>query len=518
MTRRIFYKVLLVAVAVFVLLALSSVLLAQGRSEEAFERVKAAQERHTKRLMAIEGVEGTAIGLDENDALAVKVFTAGPGVRGIPKDLDGVPVHTVVSGKIYALVDPTARFPRPVPTGVSTGHPNITAGTIGCRVKDSAGNVYALSNNHVYANENRASIGDNVLQPGAYDGGVDPGDAIGTLYDFEPILFGMFGVNIIDAAIALCSTGTLDNKTPDDGYGIPSSTTAAAYINQAVQKYGRTTRLTTGTVTAVNGIFLVRYSRSFAMFFGQIVIEPGSFSAGGDSGSLIVTDDLACNPVGLLFAGSDTTTIANPIDLVLLRFGVTIDDSSTEPPQNQPPTADFSWTASDLAVDFTDQSSDSDGSVVAWNWNFGDVGTSTAQNPSHTYAAAGTYAVILTVTDDVGATSSTSQSVTVTAPSGGVTVTAIEPPTMQAGTTEGVTITGSGFVAGANVTFENGSGPTPQASNVVVIDVDADGVPEITATVKAKKGGPRRDRLWDVRVTNPDGSTDVLVGGFTVQP
>jgi len=61
--------------------------------------------------------------------------------------------------------------PRPAPIGVSTGHPRVTAGTIGCRVKDSSGRVYALSNNHVYAWENKASAGDNVLQPGAYDGG-----------------------------------------------------------------------------------------------------------------------------------------------------------------------------------------------------------------------------------------------------------------------------------------------------------------------------------------------------------
>ncbi|MHC4622237.1 MAG: hypothetical protein ACYTEQ_31270, partial [Planctomycetota bacterium] len=91
------------------------------------------------------------------------------GVSGIPKKLDDVPTHVVVTGKFYALrkppwaggndeeaVDPTARLDRPVPIGVSTGHPNITAGTIGCRVRKN-GEVYALSNNHVYADENNAS-------------------------------------------------------------------------------------------------------------------------------------------------------------------------------------------------------------------------------------------------------------------------------------------------------------------------------------------------------------------------
>ena len=60
MTRRIFCKVLLVVVAVFGLLVLSGVLSAQGRSEDAFERVRDVQERNTDWLMAMNGVEGTA--------------------------------------------------------------------------------------------------------------------------------------------------------------------------------------------------------------------------------------------------------------------------------------------------------------------------------------------------------------------------------------------------------------------------------------------------------------------------
>ncbi|MGD8868680.1 MAG: PKD domain-containing protein, partial [Gemmatimonadales bacterium] len=82
------------------------------------------------------------------------------------------------------------------------------------------------------------------------------------------------------------------------------------------------------------------------------------------------------------------------------------------PPTNQPPTASFSWTANDLTADFTDTSTDSDGSVVGWSWDFGDGATSTSQNPSHTYAAAGSYTVTLTVTDDGGATNTATQSVT----------------------------------------------------------------------------------------------------------
>ena len=347
MTRRIFCKVLLVVVAIFGLLVLSSVLSAQGRSDWAFEHVKDVQERHTDRLMAINGVVGTAIGLGQNERLAIKVLLEKPGVGGIPAALEGVPVQPVITGKIYALpkpdkpgkppkpepeepVDPTSRFDRPVPIGVSTGHPNITAGTIGCRVTDGS-NVYALSNNHVYADENEASIGDNVLQPGAYDGGVDPDDSIGTLDAFVEIDFDS-GDNIVDAAIALSSTENLGNATPSDGYGTPKSETTSALINQSVKKYGRTTGLTKGRVYALSATVDVGYGEGkVARFVGQIIITPGGFSAGGDSGSLIVADGKGRNkaddrkPVGLLFAGSQVITVANQIDAVLSAFNVTID-------------------------------------------------------------------------------------------------------------------------------------------------------------------------------------------------
>jgi hypothetical protein len=105
------------------------------------------------------------------ESLKLRIFVMRHGIPDIPAVLEGIPSKAVITGMVVAHEDPTKWFPRPVPIGVSTGHPQITAGTIGCRVVDHSGNVYALSNNHVYANQNDAKKGDCALQPGAYDGG-----------------------------------------------------------------------------------------------------------------------------------------------------------------------------------------------------------------------------------------------------------------------------------------------------------------------------------------------------------
>ncbi len=322
------------------------------RNQPQVQAVMHTQDRHAPGLMALQGVVGTATGLTADGRpgilLLVESFEAVRGAK-IPVALDGVPVMVRVTGKIVPLAkggtpgppggtdssdqcsaDPTGRFPRPTPIGVSTGHPVITAGTIGVRVTDGS-NVYALSNNHVYADENQASLGDHVLQPGAYDGGADPADAIGTLVDFQPIVFSASAGNLIDAAIALSSPADLDKSTPCDGYGAPRSTTATAAINQSVKKYGRTTGLTKGRIAGIHATVNVSYGSGTARFVDQLIIEPAGFSAGGDSGSLIVVDGKGKSkaddrkPVGLLFAGSSLVTIANPIDPVLDRFSVTID-------------------------------------------------------------------------------------------------------------------------------------------------------------------------------------------------
>jgi hypothetical protein len=308
----------------------------------------AAQERHTAALMRIPGVVGTSVGVNAAGQAVVQVYLADASVNGLPDILDGVPVRRQVTGRLMAWSDPTQKL-RPAPIGYSVGHFAITAGTIGGRVKDAASNLFLLSNNHVLANSNNAAIGDAILQPGPIDGGV-AADQIGTLAAFKAIDFSGAG-NTIDAALATANTTVLSNTTPtDDGYGMPSGTiwgdanndrvfdNKNALLNLNVQKFGRTTKLTKGAVTGINATLNICYEVVFifciksATFVDQIVIEPGAFSGGGDSGSMIVTDDENRNPVALLFAGSTAQTIANRIDLVLNHFGVSVDAGSSPPP------------------------------------------------------------------------------------------------------------------------------------------------------------------------------------------
>ncbi len=322
--------------------------LAGDRLQE-IHAVLAVHKRHSAALLRLPGVVGTAVGLLPNGKPGLKVLLASPEVRGLPSALEGIPVVAQVTGMLVAFSDPTKRQ-RPAPMGFSVGHPAITAGSIGARVADGSGNVYVLSNNHVLANSNDASIGDAALQPGPYDGGTAPADQIGTLAAFNTIDFSG-GDNTIDAAIARSTTSDLGNATPtDDGYGAPSATIfgdangdhvfddEAALLGLNVQKYGRTTKLTHGQITGINATVTVCYEVFFgfcikaARFVDQLVIEPGTFSGGGDSGSLIVTDNDQKNPVALLFAGSSTQTIANRIDLVLNQFGVTVDGGNSPPP------------------------------------------------------------------------------------------------------------------------------------------------------------------------------------------
>jgi hypothetical protein len=271
-------------------------------------------------------------------------YVLGPGTHTITASATdarrrtGQDTVTVTVGVAPGQTQTTDVWDRPVPAGVSTGnYQQASAGTIACRVVDAAGRVYALSNTHVYAPndiDGQGEVGDIVTQPGLYD---VPGHVydstlwMGIVAAYKPIDGRITASNDIDAAIAATGTSSLDNTTPAalGGYGVPSKTTRAAALNMAVQKFGRTTLLTRARITGINATMAIGYGDGwYAWFKGQIIVETaGAFIQPGDSGSLMVTDDVNANPVGLLFAGNDagTMAIANPIDGVLKYFGVTID-------------------------------------------------------------------------------------------------------------------------------------------------------------------------------------------------
>lgn len=246
---------------------------------------------------------------------------------------------TITVGGTPGQPKTTDVWPHPVPIGVSTGNAgDVSAGTIACRVVDASGNVYALSNTHVFAPKDidgQSEIEDIVTQPGLYDAPMNAYDPntmrLGSVFAYKPINGSIFATNTIDAAIALTDRGSLDNTTPLalGGYGVPNKDTKAAALNMAVQKFGRTTLLTKGKITGINATTSVGYGDNwYAFFSGQIIVETSSaFVLPGDSGSLVVTDDGNANPVGLLFAGNaeGTMAIVNPIGSVLQYFGVAID-------------------------------------------------------------------------------------------------------------------------------------------------------------------------------------------------
>ena len=133
------------------------------------------------------------------------------------------------------------------------------------------------------------------------------------------------------------------------------------------------------------------------------------------------TTSTATNPSHTYSAGGSYNVTLTVTDNGGVTNAVTKSVTVTAP-NNVPPTANFSFTTSGLTANFTDSSTDSDGTIASHAWTFGDGGTSTATSPSHTYAAAGTYTVTETVTDGTsGKTSAKSSSVTVSSGGGGAT-------------------------------------------------------------------------------------------------
>ena len=137
------------------------------------------------------------------------------------------------------------------------------------------------------------------------------------------------------------------------------------------------------------------------------------------------------------------------------------------PTPNTAPTAGFSYKVSGLTASFTDESTDSDGTVDSWSWDFGDGNTSTTANPSHTYAGAGTYSVTLTVTDNDGDSDSVTQSVTVSENTAGGEI--ILDGAISGNKVKKATLTWSG-ASGATVTLYLNGTPTVISNSGSYVD------------------------------------------------
>jgi hypothetical protein len=236
-----------------------------------------------------------------------------------------------VIGRVRAFSSPAPdqlqQRVRPLRPGLSIAHPSVTAGTLGGFVRTDAG-LSILSNNHVLAASDAATIGDPVLQPGPYDGG-RPEDRVATLAAFQRFRSGQ--PNLVDAAVATLDAGTEADPGDVPGGALTGPVPGAADVDadEPVEKVGRTTGHTRGVVTAVEvDAVAVQYDDVVHRFDDQIEIQgtTGAFSAGGDSGSVIWRSrDRA--PLALLFAGSAEggaqgggVTFANPLATVLQTF------------------------------------------------------------------------------------------------------------------------------------------------------------------------------------------------------
>ena len=417
MSRRGLFQVLAMAVFTVCMLVFSGVASAQGRSDQAFERVKEVQERHTEKLMAKQGVVGTAVGRRRSRRTcrpgpvgesgrsgdtggAGRRAGASPGDRSDPRpgeanrppgqdkkspkppaapttlsatagsssriDLSwidnagnetgfkierwtaegfaqiamvGANVRTYSDGGLNPSTPYTYRVraynsagdsaysnaasattlgsvetpigPRPAPIGVSTGHPIITAGTIGCRVtKARAASTPSATTTSMPMRTRLPSATTCCSR--------DPSTAART-HATRSAHWPIFSRS---SSPPLPATRSMRRLPCARWRHLATARRPAAMALRAkplrprssvraVKKHGRTTGLTHGEVVAVNATVNVGYSTGSARFVKQIIISPGSFSDGGDSGSLIVTES-GNNPVGLLFAGSDLYTIANP--------------------------------------------------------------------------------------------------------------------------------------------------------------------------------------------------------------
>lgn len=337
------------------------------RSHASVRAVMEVQSNVTSVLMSMDGILGTAVGLDTSDqpTLVVYIDKDNPNANGLSKSLPakmgavGVSIELTEKfrafkgapsggGSTSTTVSHTAVQTSPIQLGTSGGWRTDLAngyccgGTLGALVQ-VGGVQYILSNYHVLesdivpgGNGIVATTGSSVIQPGLIDVSCNANQAQNVA---SLVLLNALPGNNVDCAVAQVNAGMVATNGSILEIGALSPQTVGASLNQAVKKSGRTTGLTRSKVSGLNATISVAYDNECAggaaftkTFTGQIVLanRNSSFLKGGDSGSLLV-EDISTKPrtVGLLYAGSSTTAIANPIQEVLNFIGTKLGGTAT---------------------------------------------------------------------------------------------------------------------------------------------------------------------------------------------
>jgi hypothetical protein len=304
------------------------------------EDLAAVVERHTNKLYKKKNVVGVGTGLKHKNGkstgeMAILIFVSKKEHPDrlrrhdlIESELDGI--KTDVVGKVGQLKIQNivaqaravnSKLERPVHVGTSISHLYVTAGTLGGFFLDKDDEVVILSNQHVIAGDpmkgpygKAPKKGNVTIQPGTYDGGTIK-NTIGHLKAWVPL---KKRDNTEDSAISkIDDVSQIVNEIKGLG---KINGFEKARIGQAVHKVGRSTGHTNGKIISVNTSICVDYSGLIRCFNNCIVTT--QMSAGGDSGSVLLNKNM--NAVGLLFAGSDTVTIYNPIFYPVKTYGLKI--------------------------------------------------------------------------------------------------------------------------------------------------------------------------------------------------
>jgi hypothetical protein len=305
------------------------------------------QDEATPSLMQQSEILGTAVGVADDGNPVLKVYVnreatdVGRTIRNLPGQIRGTPVQVELMDEIRAMGN-TQQQTLPISLGTSGGWAYDRAnrfccgGTLGALVQIGT-TPYILSAGHVLegdtvlgGNKRVARNGDPIIQPGLIDEQCNRflAQSVGTLVKKRSI-----ATSNTDCGIARVIGGMVQTDGAILGIGTISRFTAAAALNQPVQKSGRSTGLTHSHVSGLNATISVVFDRECRgityqkTFHGQIVVSNPSqqFLRLGDSGSLLV-EDISPNPraIGLLFAGSKSSAFANPIDQVLNFLGASM--------------------------------------------------------------------------------------------------------------------------------------------------------------------------------------------------